>query len=952
MNSNSTTNSNFKFEKEKILPSTNSKSPFYYNLPPYDSKPIDNLIEFFKFWKYFIKSIIYYLKEIVLVKELESNLNYQLIQAVQFPGCRDLPNKILQDIQFNNPNLGGTISPKNNTTPTKEIKKNLSSSSLNSLTKTSSNGNNSNGQSNGNSTSNANLNINHNGSNNGSSLYSSANNNNSSPQLQHLPSKTGTTQPIEKQRPGLFKTKSNNNQSFLKNAATNLHKKNNSLTSLRQLVPTNTNNSFNSITSGGGSNSPNHQQHFPHLHSESITSHLPHLHQQPNHHQQPPPNPPGATTPPLNAETSTNTNDVRIPSTYFPENSLYTNLPAILLSSHHQAFNNSFKLKKDLNSKLIPRMEILLKQVSNKIKEIKLSLKNDAFANTELSKEISQTGQILSKYMSSVETYCGIKPVVKNRSFEQGDEEEYAALDDPLLVKLKVDSRLKTQLIFENYMFASYMNLQNISKDLFTYILKELNFVVDKISKLDLNPMFYNFFKTKISQSSTKDWEYFIMNNNCFVNTFQSTDLNPKRDIRNFKSIELPYSKSIQNKCLRFGIMYKKSKLMKNYTRYYYVLSCNYLHEFKFDEELNQSVQKKNTNNSVNSNSTTKTKDKIGGFIGFEDEPVKSYNLNDYQIATKDELNFKFTLTKISNKSKKTFKLNNQQDYNLWFEDLFELLKFGNNHYERFKFIENKVEQSNNLNNQNQGAPKRKNDLTIDLNNSKPTNVNNNLSTQNEALSGMFTPRIKTPNQSPKTDSNPFDEVFSDLSMQNANVNNKSSSNLSSPNYTPRNLTPTDTQFNINKQPQGQPPPHQQQTQQQQQDSKEIELLKLQKAFMKQQQEIIELRSKESEKFNILQKKLQDFKILQDNQNSNGENEFKNKDSNESLNSFINTRNIDERNYNHNPIEFNIGNNNRSNFQNLDSYNNTNSNSSNNDSFNNSLDGSTTKIPQVFVTED
>ena len=170
--------STFHFSKEKVLPSSDPRSPFYYNLPPYDSKPIDNLIEFFKLWKYFIKSIIYYFKEILLVKELEANLNYQLISAVQFPGCKDLPNKILQDIKLNTPGMSGTLLPKNQT-PTKEVKRNLSSSSLSTM--------------------------------------------NSSSTVTPVHLKTTTS--LDKQRPGLFKSKSNSNQSCLKKSAKNFHKR-------------------------------------------------------------------------------------------------------------------------------------------------------------------------------------------------------------------------------------------------------------------------------------------------------------------------------------------------------------------------------------------------------------------------------------------------------------------------------------------------------------------------------------------------------------------------------------------------------------------------------------------------------------------------------------------------------------------------------------------------------
>ena len=137
---------------------------------------------------------------------------------------------------------------------------------------------------------------------------------------------------------------------------------------------------------------------------------------------------------------------------------------------------------------------MLLKQLSHKIKEIKTSLKNDSFANKDLLKEISKTGQALRRYTSAVELYCGEVPVTKKYV---DDEEELAALDDPLLVKLQVDYRLKNQLIMENYMFASYLNLQGIARDLFTYILKELHWVIDKFGKLHFNSEYHQFLKPK-----------------------------------------------------------------------------------------------------------------------------------------------------------------------------------------------------------------------------------------------------------------------------------------------------------------------------------------------------------------------------------------------------------------------------------------------------------------------
>ena len=63
------------------------------------------------------------------------------------------------------------------------------------------------------------------------------------------------------------------------------------------------------------------------------------------------------------------------------------------------------KTCKELKTKLIPRLETLLKNLSLKIKEIRSSLKNESFANDEVGYEISQTGKIFNTYNSSVDRY-------------------------------------------------------------------------------------------------------------------------------------------------------------------------------------------------------------------------------------------------------------------------------------------------------------------------------------------------------------------------------------------------------------------------------------------------------------------------------------------------------------------------------------------------------------------
>lgn len=559
----------YDFEKEKILPSSDSRSPFYYNLPNSEGKPIDNLIEYFKYWKYFIRALTYYFKELAIVKEFESNINLQLINAVQFPGYKDLPVKILNNIK-----QSSSMSPSNSqaSTPTKELNKQLMGSS--------------------------------------SSL---------------------SKQKDGKERPQLHSTKSNSsifsnpseksNVNFIKNTAN--HKR---ASSANNISATTNSNIFH--------------------------------------------------------------NDLKIPANFYPQDSLFSNLSPMLVQHHQNNYTTSAKLYRDLTLKLIPRLDSLYKTLSLKIKEIKTSLKNESFANSDLSSEISNTGQILTEYMISVETYnkkCPVlnKKLLKENKFDHDEEDIDSAINDPFLLKMQVDYQIKKQLTLENYMFASYVNLQKISQDLFTYVTKELTIILDKFGKLELNQDIYKTFKSKLLAGSSHDWEYFISHNPNFLNTYQDTPIQKKHEIRYFKNLTIPYSSSIHNKCIRSGLMYKKQKILKSYTKYYYLLTCNYLHEYKIesDEKDLEGVRKKQ-------------RDKIGGYIGYSDIPINSYNLNDLVIDVKDDTSFKFQLTTYTKSSTKiTFKCVNQPDFDTWTIDLQELLKFTSKHFQRFELIESKFAQ-------------------------------------------------------------------------------------------------------------------------------------------------------------------------------------------------------------------------------------------------------------------
>lgn len=627
----------FNFEKETILPGSDSRSPYYVNVPNRDARPIDDLISYFKYWKHFIKSLIFYLKEISVSKEFSANINYQLINSVQFPGFKDLPLKYISSINNTNPQHG---------TANKELKKNLSNSNLTNLG-ASPQGN---------------------GSNHG--------------QPSNGGSSSDLTSPLQgEKRPGLLKSKSNNS-TFMKRSG--VASGNNSQNSSGGLLTSHKRN-----TSSNGNMFKNIPSSL-----KDLNSALPFQLQLPNQLELP--SPPSSQF----SNLALNTNDMRIPPEAFPQDSLFNNLPPLLMNHHFLSYQTQMKTHKELSHKLLPRLDTLLKNLSLKIKEIRSSLKNESFANDLVAVEISQTGKLLTTYNNSVERYSDPNPVIKKALDES--EEDSAVLDDPFLLKLQVDHQLKNQLVQENYLFASYLNLQNISKDLLTYVLKELNFITERFTKLVNQESMYasaddivmttilNHLQKNVQRSSQVHWEYFVENNRNFLNIYRDTPNSSKKEIRNLSKLKLPYSISIHNKCIRSGIIYKKLKILKNYSGNFYVLTCNYLHEFKIDNEHNNDEQKNHS--SQNQTQKKKAKDKIGGLIDYNDIPVKSYNLNDYVLKSREDKDFKFILQKVSNPGKKfTFKCKGLNDYTNWYNDLAELLQFGKDHLARFKLVQDKM---------------------------------------------------------------------------------------------------------------------------------------------------------------------------------------------------------------------------------------------------------------------
>lgn len=523
-----------------VLPALDRRSPFFVNVPSHEAKPIDHLIQYFKLWKRFVAALTGYLRDLVLAKEFELNLNLQLVESVQFPGCRDLADRCLKEAELQHSRTSSVMSS---------------------------------------------------------------------------PKSLAQAKALQQNKPCAPKT--------------------------RPAAP------------------------VPISTSEA---------------------------PAVVAAMAAPKADVPIDPTYFPPDSLFVSMGSALINNHMNVRQAQINLCREVKRSLIPNLEQLQCNLGIKIKEIKSLLRNDSFANLGLLKEMSKTGMFIKDYVNAVRTYSDPVPVVGKRA----DADRALSLGDPFMLKLVLDHQLKSQLIVENYIFALYVNLQSISKDLLNYVVKNLNVVVQKLIRLtgaeaayatSVDKCLINLgvtLKNKLHTLS-RDWEYFMVHSKNFLNVYYDTPDLPKRETRLFKDVVYPFAKSVHGKCLRCGYLYRKQKLMKSYVSYFYVLTCNYLHEFKTDVSSDKKSPKAGA-----LHAKAKTKGKIGGVVDHESTPSRSFNLNDFTIDVKEATELKFTLHGVSAGQKVSFKCQKDADFRSWTTDLTNLLLFGSNHLQRFQFIEEK----------------------------------------------------------------------------------------------------------------------------------------------------------------------------------------------------------------------------------------------------------------------
>jgi hypothetical protein len=285
----------------------------------------------------------------------------------------------------------------------------------------------------------------------------------------------------------------------------------------------------------------------------------------------------------------TETNKVFLPT----GNGSIQDIPMILSKFHHMNITNSSKTLKEINGVIIPKLEDLRRDLVVKIKEIK-NLQNDF--KTNLGNEIQTTKQLLSKYetimeRATKESITSSASSITSSSHHLHDSNSQN--EDPYLIKLKLDRQLKRQISEENYLYQAYSNLQNAGSKLESIIVLEvqnymgifLNLLNEENSSVP-NYLVPNFSSGFLSKEANFEWDSYISRNlpkkSSSINSkISGTFIDLDIPVRKLSDLYIDKSDSILNFPIKEGMLERRSKFLKSYSQGYYVLTCEYIHEFK-----------------------------------------------------------------------------------------------------------------------------------------------------------------------------------------------------------------------------------------------------------------------------------------------------------------------------------------------------------------------------------
>lgn len=322
-------------------------------------------------------------------------------------------------------------------------------------------------------------------------------------------------------------------------------------------------------------------------------------------------------------------------------------LPTILNQYHEALASNASNASRELTNDVIPRLEDLRRDLLVKIKEIK-SLQSD-FKNS-CAKELQQTKQDMKHYIDSLK------------------EARYGTpKQDPYLTKIILDKQIKKQLVEENFLHEAFDNLETSGAELEKVVVMEIQNALTIYARL-LGQQSQLIFDILISKL---DMGFFNMNPQYEWDTFIARDpnfLQPNLPMRNLKEITYKYQYDPYTYEIRSGYLERRSKFLKSYSKGFYVLTPNFLHEFK-------SIDRK--------------KDLI---------PIMSLPLNDCSVSEhskKGSHDSKFVLHGKQNGLIRrghnwVFKADSYNSMLEWFNDI-KVLSSTSNYKEKYKFIQQKL---------------------------------------------------------------------------------------------------------------------------------------------------------------------------------------------------------------------------------------------------------------------
>ncbi|KAG0688193.1 mitotic spindle checkpoint protein Bub3 [Pichia californica] len=441
-----------------------------------------------------------------------------------------------------------------------------------------------------------------------------------------------------------------------------------------------------------------------------------------------------------------------------------------ILSISTTFFNNHNNLKEKelltyqhLTNRLIPRLENLKDQLNETIRQMN-SIKNSSDYKTKnLKREIAKTGGILSDYVTSIELLRTGKSKSSLGTDIKLQNNKIDSKLDPYILKLKLDLQLKDQLYIEAHLKEMYYDLQyksvQLEKILYTEIQNCISTYTDLIDselKVVKDNLIQPFKEGFIKNDPTIDWDYFIKNDNKknFLPINAKNTLDKVKRVRKNSDINYPYRNNAISSCIYSGFLDRKSKYLKSYSKFYYVLTINFLHEFKSNDRI------KDLN------------------------PLQSFSLTDLTVATVDDDPKKFVIrvykgSDKDSKTKFTFKSDSIDSALKWIDYLSDLAQFENTIERNLAYDVSDDDDNNNNNNNNSST----NNGIIDNENCIPisTEQNNFLETTSTVSSPASSGRFTSHSRSTSDDLNPksqYQQVQNSLQQDyfsqtmNNNINN------------------------------------------------------------------------------------------------------------------------------------------------------------------------------------